>query len=271
MRYVEFLDIAVPGAGALGVIQFDPFLAAVASLKTPSGQPLVSHWFDPTPTLSAVVEGQFRLRDAAHDGVLVQSSNAARPTHTNAINGQPTYTAPEASSLQILGSPGINANAWSLISVQRITMPAVNTRQDIFGIGAGSLGENVVFAGMSVETTAGGTPRLISRQGGVTTPRISHDPTAPIFGVPVITGIAFSVEQGISAFVNNFASRARNESDQRPLTATTFALWGNRNAQFPALGDFGMSFILREDISKPEYKGAADILLGGLMKKYGIA
>ncbi|QXX78443.1 hypothetical protein HC956_05040 [Alcaligenes faecalis] len=270
MRYVEFLDIAVPGAGALGTIKFDPFLAAAASLKTASGQPLISHWFDPSPALSTVIEGQFRLRDAAHDGVLIQSGNAGRPAHTNALNSQPTFTVADPASLQILSSPGINANAWSLISVQRMSLPAANTRQDIFGIGAGSLGENVVFAGMSAETTTSGTPRLISRQGGVTTPRISFDSTVPIFGATVITGVCFSVELGISAFVNNFASYARNESDKRQLTATTFALWGNRNAQSPALGNFGMSFILREDISKPEYKGAADILLGGLMAKYGI-
>lgn len=270
MRYVEFLDIAVPGAGALGTIEFDPFLAAVASLKTVTGQPLVSHWFDPAPALSTMIEGQFRLRDAAHDGIMRQSTSTVPPKKTKVINSQPTFTASEPSVLQMLTSPGINENAWTLISVHNIAPQQAGTRYDIFGIGNGSLGDDAVFAGMSVETTTNGTPRLISRQGGVTTPRISHNPTIPIFGVPVITGVSFSVEQGISAFVNNFTSSASNKSDKRPLTATTFALWGNRTAAYPAIGDFGMSFILREDISKPEYKGAANILLGGLMAKYGI-
>lgn len=270
MRYVEFLDIAVPGAGALGTIEFDPFLAAVASLKTVTGQPLVSHWFDPAPALSTMIEGQFRLRDAAHDGIVRQSTSTVPPQKTKAINNQPTFTTSEPSGLQMLTAPGINETAWTLISVQRMTLPAPSTRQDIFGIGNGSLGSDVVFAGMSLETRDTGEPFICSRQGGTTERRITFYPTAQIFDTPVITGISFSVEQGLTAFVNNFEEYITNGSDKRPLTNSNFALWGNRTAAYPAIGDFGMSFILREDISKPEYKGAANILLGGLMAKYAI-
>lgn len=271
MRYIEFLDIDTPYSGALGKIEFDPFLAAVASLKTTDGQPLVSHWIDPKPSLSVSGNGNLFIRDASTSGIYADSGSE-QLGQTNAINNQPTFTTTNGSVNMVRQNTNqdVNANEWSMLSVHNISEPTTSGPRDVFGIGTGSLGAEFTYPGLRINVTAGNTQQIQIPEGGTTAVRLTAS-IPDVVGVPVVTCSTFSTELGLSVFKNNFQNLVRNEADKRPLTVPTFTFLANRSAGNPAVGDFGMSFVLRADISKPEYAWARQILLGGLMHKYGIA
>lgn len=272
MRYVEFLDISVPNAGALGVIEFDPFLAAVASLKTVKGLPLVSHWIDPSPAMSIVEDGAFFLRDAANEGIMRSPTDTTSTLQkTNAINGQPTFTADGDISHLLQGSsPNVNETEWSILSVQRLELPTGSgiTRYGIVDIGDGGLSGNI-FPGLEVTYNSSSPAQLCVREGGTSERRVVRNMDG-LFNTPVLVASTFSIEQGVAVFKNNMETLARNEEDTRPLTMPTFTYLANRSGANKAMGDFGMTLILRADITKPEYRGAANIILNGLMSRYRI-
>ncbi|WP_372374207.1 hypothetical protein ACDI10_09820 [Vreelandella venusta] len=276
MRTIEFLNTVVDGAGALGSIPFDPFLAALASLKTTDGKTLVSHWINPEPEMAIVETSRFRLRDAANATMLEThrtSDIAPLPSKTNNINGKPTYTVgvDNANALRNVtgggGLTGINKERWSLLAVCQLeaTNGEALNDQRVFGIGTGSLGADILWPVLEV---SGGTAINV-REGGTTTRRVTGDFTG-LTGSPVLVGGAFSIEQGVAVFKNNMEGLARNASDKRPLTQTDSAFMGDRFVSNPAIGDFGMALILRDDITKPEYSAAREVILGGLMNRYGI-
>lgn len=270
MRYVEFLDIDVPYAGALGTIEFDPWLAAVASLKTLDGKPLVSHWVDPSPAMSIEENGATKLRDAAHDGVMSSVSGVAALQKTNAINGQPTFTATEASTLRQGTSPDVNAEEWTMLAVHDLT-PALGANYHIFGIGGGALTGNL-FPNLEVYSSTSNEEltTITVREGETNKRRILRRIPGLMTG-PAISAATFSTDLGFSVFKNNMEGFFRDDTDKRPLTMPTFSYLGNRGGSYAALGDFGMAFILRADISRPEYAWARNVLIGGLMSKYGIS
>ena len=273
MRSVEFLNVEIEGAGALGKIPFDPFLAAVASLKTTDGKALVSHWINPDPAMSIVEDGAFKMRDAANATVFINTSTAnPLPAKTTAINGKSTITVEQAVSLLSIGNSGggvgVNADEWSLIAVcnLRATNGDPNNNQRIFGLGGGSLVSGSLWPVLEVS----GNNNIAIREGGTSAVR-AQSIAGTTHGVPLIAAGSFSVEQGIATFKNNLENLNRNESDKRPLTMPDFSFMGDRGGNLnAALGDFGMAFALRADISKPEYSAARDVLIGGLMDRYGI-
>lgn len=267
MRYIEFLDIKTPFSGALGKIEFDPFLAAVASLKTTTGETLVSHWIDPLPALSIIEAGSLKLRDASSSGVMQTIPGASILQKTNAINKQPTFTATSASGLNQGTSADVRADEWSMLAV--VDVPATTGRYDIFGIGSGAVGSGNLFPGLEVSVDSGGTQMIISREGGTSERRIVRS-FVGIAGVPAIVAVTFSIDLGFSVFKNNMEGFFRNASDKRALTIPTFSYLSNRLNANPAIGNFGMGLILRADLSKPEYKESANIILGGLKTKYNI-
>ncbi|MBW5801202.1 hypothetical protein [Halomonas elongata] len=278
MRSVEFIDTNVPGAGALGQIPFDPFLAMVASLKTSNNQHLVQSWINPDPAMSIVENGEFKLRDAAGEMVLTGpmdgSSNLL--SKTTAINGQATLTTETSST--IMGDFGAhpealaNPEAYSLVVVHNLRPFDETNRHDLIGIGEGGIGTDVLFPGLDVYKESTGTEsRLAMREGGTTTPRIfAVFDDADIIDTPVVSMGTFSVANGLSLWVNNVMV-ASEPSDTRPLTQRQWAFLGNRAGSNYAAGDFGMAFVLRADISSAEYAYARDVILSGLMAKYGIA
>lgn len=271
MRYIEFLDIDTPYSGALGTIEFDPFLAAVASLKTTDGQPLVSHWIDPKPALSVIDGNNLHIRDASTTGVY-EDSGSQQLGQTKAINNQPTFTTISGSVNLVRQNTNqdVNANEWSMLSVHNISEPTTSGPRDVFGIGTGSFGAEFIYPGLRINVTAGNTQQIHIPEGGTTATRlIASIPN--VVGVPVVTCSTFSTDLGLSVFKNNFQNVSRNEEDKRPLTVPKFTFLANRSAGNPAVGDFGMAFVLRADISKPEYAWARQILIGGLMSKYGIS
>ncbi|WP_417788335.1 hypothetical protein [Stutzerimonas xanthomarina] len=268
MRYVEFLDIDAPYSGALGRIEFDPFLAAVASLKTIDGQPMVSHWIDPKPELSIEENGATKLRNAVDASILTSVSGTDPLNKTTAINGQPTFTVNTTGALGQGDAEDVRVDEWSMIAVHDL-LPTV-ARNDVFGIGGGLATGVELYPGLEVNITAtNGDGQIISREGGTTTRRIVRNFTA-LAGTPCISSVTFSTDLGFSVFKNNFEGFFRDDSDKRALTDPTFTYLANRSGNSQALGDFGMAFILRADISRPEYAWARQILLGGLMSKYGI-
>lgn len=268
MRYIEFLDIDTPYSGALGQIEFDPFLAAVASLKTTDGQPMVSHWIDPNPAMSIEQNGDTRLRNATDSSVFVSISGSDPLNKTSAINGQPTFTVNTTGALGQGNSEDVRTDEWSMIAVHDL-LP-VDQRNDIFGIGGGGIGGGELYPGLEVVVQGGGVDgQLVVREGGSTTRRIVRNFTG-VAGAPVISASTFSTDLGFSVFLNNMEQFFRDASDTRPLNTPTFTYLSNRSGGQQSLGDFGMAFILRADISRPEYAWARQILLGGLMNKYGI-
>lgn len=273
MRYVEFLDIDVPGAGALGQIEFDPFLAAVASLRDTAGQHLVTTWIDPNPSLSIVEDGKFKLRDAASSVIMGTVPGADLLQKTTALNGQPTFEASTPSTIfpnsSTYPDSYVNAEEFTMLAVHNLT-PAASTRYELFGIGGGNVGTDNLFPGLEVYSNAtAGDSFLTLREGGTTTRRIIG--AAPgIMGTTAISMVTFSVDKGLTLWWNKDQIEAE-PSDTRPLTTPTFSYLGNRGAANPALGQFGMAMILRADLSKSEYLGARNIILDGLMKKYAIA
>lgn len=267
MRFVEFLDVDVPGAGALGTIEFDPWLAAVASLKTLDGKTMVTHWIDPSPAMSVVENDQFQLRDAAHDGVMKMVTGAAPLGKSKAINGQPTFTATVASTLSQGSSPDVNKGEWSLIAVHDLT-PAISTNYALFGIGGGALSGGL-FPNMEVTSDASGATNITVREGGTSTRRCFRI-IPDLMSGPAISVATFSTDLGFSVWKNNMVGFFRDASDKRALTVPTFSYLGNRSAGVAALGKFGMAFILRVDLSRDEYKSARDIIIDGLMSKYGV-
>lgn len=269
MRYIEFLDIDTPYSGALGQIEFDPFLAAVASLKTTDGQPLVSHWIDPNPALSIEQNGDTRLRNATDSSVFVSISGTNPLNKTSAINGQPTFTVSTTGALGQGDADDVRVDEWSMLAVHNL--PVDSGRNDIFGIGQGpSVTSGDLYPALEVGVGADGDGQIISREGGTTTRRIVRN-FSNLGGIACISAVTFSTELGFGVFKNNFEGFYRDASDKRALTIPTFTYLANRSGANQSQGDFGMAFILRADISRPEYSWARQILLGGLMNKYGIA
>lgn len=274
MRHIQFLDFETPYSGALGKIDFDPFLAAVASLKTADGLPLVSHWIDPFPDLSIIEEGRLRVRDAITNAIHQSiSTGNPLPEKTNNISGQSTFSLSQPMGIlnsSVVGSDvvSVNKNEWSLISVCNLleNNGTANNNQRIFGLGSGTLGEGNLFPVLEVHGDAG---TIAIREGGTTERRV-FSAVGGTLGQPVIVGGAFSVDQGVSVFKNDLIGLERNEEDARPLTQPDFTFMADRGGSNPALGDFGMAFVLRADITKPEYSAARKILIRGLMAKYGI-
>lgn len=270
MRSVEFLNVEIDGAGALGKIPFDPFLAAVASLKTVDGKALVSHWINPESAMSIVEDDRFKLRDAANATVYVsQATSNPLPAHTAAINGQATLSIDQPISILDIGDSGggsgVNADEWTLIAV--CNLDATGTNQRVFGLGGGALDTGSLWPVLEVASTGS----LSVREGGTTTRRVISTAEG-LVGVPVILCATFSTQLGMAAFKNDLQGFVRNADDKRPLTVPNFSFMGDRGGVSNyALGDFGMAFALRGDISKPEYSAAREVLLGGLMDRYGIS
>lgn len=269
MRSVEFLNIEIQGAGALGKIPFDPFLAAVASLKTVDGKTLVSHWINPESAMSIQEDGRFKMRDAANATVYINATTEnPLPVHTSAINGKPTISVDQAISLLGIGGSGggsgVNTDEWTLIAV--CNLDATGTNQRVFGLGGGTLVSGSLWPVLEVASSGS----LSVREGGTTTRRVISTAEG-LVGVPVILCATFSTQMGIAAFKNNLQGLVRNADDKRPLTVPNFSFMGDRGGVSNyALGDFGMAFALRGDITKPQYSAAREVLLGGLMDRYGI-
>lgn len=269
MRYIEFLDIDTPYSGALGKIEFDPFLAAVASLKTIDGLPLVSHWIDPKPELSITESGATKLRNAVDDSILPSIDGTGPLTKSNLISGQPTFTVTGVGGLQQGDSSDVRADEWSMVAVHNLSVAV--KRNDIFGIGLGpAVAEGDLYPGLEINiTNSNGDGQIVSREGGSITRRIVRDFTG-LGGTACISNVTFSTDLGFSVFKNNLEGFFRDDSDKRPLNQPTFSYLSSRGGGNQATGVFGMAFILRADISRPEYAWARQILLGGLMTRYSI-
>lgn len=266
MRTVEFLDVPVEGAGALGKIKFDPFLAAVASLRTIDGKQMVSTWIDPSPTLNITEGDVMKVRDASGFGIL-NTHFLSSPLGTSDIGGQPAFSASEPSTLLQGTAPDVRAEEFSMLVVHDIPKPS-NDRYALFGIGAGSVGEDVLFPGLEIGSDGADMAYMTIREGGTTTRRIVAQDEG-IFGGPAISMVTFSVQKGVSLWLNSTVLK-EDPNDARPLTTPTWAFLGNRSSNESARGVFGMSMILRGDLSRPEYSYARELIIGGLMKKYSI-
>lgn len=269
MQLIEFLDVNVTGSGELGSIEWDSGLAAIANLKTTNGDTLVSHWFDPYPPMLIDDGVTSFIRDSASKGIMRTTNSQSLLTIGPGINGKDSFTLDTKASMQMGNDmQPINTERWTVLFVAHPTLDSNPSRSDIIGIGNGTLGENVVMPSISVESLSDGRQQLILRQGGVTTTRLVS--VIDITTKPAVFAVSFSVEKGISSFKNKFKNLAENKTDKRPLTNGNFALFGNRTGAYPAKGNFGQILVLRDDISKPEYKYASDVILSVLINKYNI-
>lgn len=278
MRYVDFLDIDVNNIPSLGQIDFDYDLARIATLKTGSGAPLVSHWLDPLSDLAVPVsQGVNReyVRDAASQQIYAQPAAATRPARSTALNGQPTLEFSQgalAGYYSYRDANEVNANAWSAMAV--FNVPAGSTDSMAF-VSKGddeSVGAGKIWPSLRLVKVANGD-QLGVAEVGTNSWRVVSPVRTDLRGRTCVALATFSTSLGLRLYLNG-TQIATSPSDQRPLTRTTLGFMANtpfNGTSMPAYGKFGWMMMFRDDLSSTANAGARAAIHEIVMRRYGIS
>lgn len=277
MRYVDFLDVDVQNMPSLGQIDFDYDLARIASLKTQSGLPLVSHWLDPLAELAVpAAEGTTRelVRDAGSQEVYAQPTAAVGAARSTDLNGQPTLSIAQgalAGYFPFQNPTEVSAESWSALAVFNVPAGSTDTmafisKGDDESVGAGKLWPSLrLFRN-------GSSDQIGVAEVGTNTLRVSSPLRSDLRGRTIVALGTFSVALGLRLYVNG-VQVGSNASDVRPLNRTNVGFMANtpRNGlSLPAYGKFGWALVFRDDLSSSVNAGARAMLHEIVMRRYGI-